>query len=166
MAKLPVITSPCPLRMSTKPGAGRDQCSLCKRRVHDLDAMTDAQRESFIANCSGEVCVVYTVRRPIATPVRLRSGIAAAAVLGVASAAWAVKPTGHDVVHLGPKDTAQIADLAQSPVPPREETVMLAGGIRPMPQMVEPEQVLVTDVATTEEVQWEETPPQDPPPQQ
>jgi hypothetical protein len=63
MAKIPVITSPCPLRFNSMPQSGKDFCGQCKRRVHNLDGMDDSQREAFFAACSGEVCVSFSVRR-------------------------------------------------------------------------------------------------------
>ena len=45
------------------PQQGRDFCGQCQRRVHNLDGMTQAQREEFFAECNGEVCVAYTVKR-------------------------------------------------------------------------------------------------------
>lgn len=55
-----------------------DFCGRCSRRVHNLDGMSDAQREALLANCSGEVCVAYSVR--------LTSGLIGALGLGVAAA--------------------------------------------------------------------------------
>jgi hypothetical protein len=63
--RIPLITSPCPLRWSSLPGAGRDHCGHCDRQVHNLDAMTPAQREAFLGSCSGKVCVAYTVQRRV-----------------------------------------------------------------------------------------------------
>src|SRR6185312_11342275 len=81
MARVPVITSPCPLRFASMPSVGRDFCGQCKRRVHNLDGMNDAQRAVFFANCSGEVCVAYTVRGPALLAAALGLGAAAAAAL-------------------------------------------------------------------------------------
>jgi hypothetical protein len=87
MARVPVITSPCPLRWKSMPSAGMDFCSQCSRRVHNLDAMSDAERGSFFATCSGEVCVAYTVRRPHVLAGVL--GIAAALGGGAVTTAFA-----------------------------------------------------------------------------
>ena len=78
MASFPKIDSPCPLRWKEMPSAGRDFCTMCKRQVHNLDAMNLDERRAFLASCSGEVCVAYTVARK---PLR-----AAAAGLGLAAA--------------------------------------------------------------------------------
>jgi hypothetical protein len=104
MASVPKITSPCPLRFAAMPGAGRDFCGQCQRRVHNLDAMDAAQRREFFAACGGDVCVAYSVRRPQRL---LRAGAAAMAlsVSGMAfaqeapaAAPPAQKPAFEDVV--------------------------------------------------------------------
>jgi hypothetical protein len=87
MALVPVITSPCPLRFASMPSVGRDFCGQCKRRVHNLDGMSDAQRVAFFANCSGEVCVTYSVRRSNAFAGVLGLGMAAAALVNSMPAA-------------------------------------------------------------------------------
>lgn len=38
-----------------------DVCRLCKRQVHDLTAMGDAERKAFLASCETEVYVSYTL---------------------------------------------------------------------------------------------------------
>jgi len=91
MARVPVITSPCPLRWKSMPSAGVDFCGQCQRRVHNLDGMSDTQRQTFFANCSGDVCVAYTVRHPRALAGML--GIAAALGGGVTALAQDVVPT-------------------------------------------------------------------------
>ena len=87
MARVPLITSPCPLRFASMPTAGMDFCGNCKRRVHNLDGMSDAQRIAFFANCSGEVCVSYSVRRSPALAGVLGLAAAAASLLQAAPAA-------------------------------------------------------------------------------
>jgi len=80
MARVPVISSPCPLRWKSMPSAGMDFCGQCSRRVHNLDGLNDAERQAFFATCSGEVCVAYTVRRSSALASVLGLGVAAAAL--------------------------------------------------------------------------------------
>ena len=86
MARVPVITSPCPLRWQGAPQPGQDFCGQCQRRVHNLDLMSAAQREEFLAGCDGQVCVSYTVRRAARLPTAVGLGIAAAALGAGASA--------------------------------------------------------------------------------
>lgn len=105
MARVPVITSPCPLRFASMPSAGRDFCGQCKRRVHNLDGMSDAQRSAFFANCSGEVCVAYTVRAPMLLAAALGLGAAAAAFTSLPASAQdaGAKPASTvPVVQTGP----------------------------------------------------------------
>jgi hypothetical protein len=44
-----------------------DFCGQCQRRVHNLDLMSDPEREAFLTGCSGDVCVSYTVKRTVLT---------------------------------------------------------------------------------------------------
>src|SRR4249919_1007628 len=66
MSRFPIIDSPCPLRIANLPQAGRDHCGHCDRQVHNLDGMSNAQRETFMRGCNGKVCVAYTVHRQVA----------------------------------------------------------------------------------------------------
>jgi hypothetical protein len=86
MSRVPVITSACPLRWSSAPKPGQDFCGQCQRQVHNLDLMSASERETFLSGCSGEVCVSYTVRRPVRATIAL-STLAAVAALGGAAAA-------------------------------------------------------------------------------
>jgi hypothetical protein len=85
MARVPKITSPCPLRWAASPQPGMDFCGHCQRRVHNLDLMSVPEREEFLQGCSGNVCVSYTVKRAARFPVAL--GLGLAVVAGSTSAA-------------------------------------------------------------------------------
>jgi hypothetical protein len=102
MARVPVITSPCPLRWQSMPSAGRDFCGQCQRRVHNLDAMSDAERGTFFATCGDEICVAYTTphRHSMLSAVGL--GIAAATFAGVAMAADETPPATYPTQTIGP----------------------------------------------------------------
>ena len=65
MASYPKVESRCPLQNAQARATAFDGdfCRACDRRVHDLSAMNDAQRVAFMAQCSGEVCVSYTVSK-------------------------------------------------------------------------------------------------------
>ena len=95
MARVPRITSPCPFRWQSAPQPGKDFCGQCSRRVHNLDSMTQTERETFLAACTGKVCVAYTIR-----PARRNSssiGVGLAASVLVAGAAFADEiPTNGD----------------------------------------------------------------------
>jgi hypothetical protein len=86
MARVPVITSPCPLRIQSAPRPGKDFCGHCERRVHNLDLLSAAKREEFLAGCSGKVCVSYSVRRVNRTPRAIGIGLAAIAFAGAVGA--------------------------------------------------------------------------------
>lgn len=86
MSRVPVITSPCPLRWNSAPQPGTDFCGRCERRVHNLDLMAESQRVEFLAGCSGKVCVSYSVPRASRLTLALGVGIAAAALAGTAYA--------------------------------------------------------------------------------
>lgn len=61
MARFPKIQSPCPYKADLATYLNDDVCSMCKRQVHDLSAMSQDQRETFLAGCGEEICVSYKV---------------------------------------------------------------------------------------------------------
>ena len=69
------------------PSEGKDFCGQCQRRVHNLDGMSDRQRQLFLASCSGDVCVAYTVQWPQRLAKKFLAGAVAAVALGGAGAA-------------------------------------------------------------------------------
>jgi hypothetical protein len=74
------------LRFGSAPQPGQDFCGHCQRQVHNLDLMSAQERETFLAGCSGKVCVSYTVRRPLRASLALGATLAAAALAGSAGA--------------------------------------------------------------------------------
>jgi hypothetical protein len=82
MSRVPVITSPCPLRWNGAPEPGKDYCGHCQRRVHNLDLMSASEREQFLSGCEEKVCVSYTVKRAARLPQALGVSLVAAAALG------------------------------------------------------------------------------------
>lgn len=58
----PKVDSPCPLKSLQLPESGNFNCSVCKREVHDLTAMSHDQRRDFLNSCEGKVCVSYSVK--------------------------------------------------------------------------------------------------------
>lgn len=81
MARFPRIERLCPLSQEEQRRLD-DDCRRCNKRVHTLDAWTDAEREAFLAASSGPVCVSYRV------PTRRMTGfgLAMAATLAAGSA--------------------------------------------------------------------------------
>jgi len=119
MARVPVITSPCPLRWAGPPQPGMDFCGQCQRRVHNLDLMSESEREAFLGGCTEKVCVSYTVRRTARIPVAL--GLGLAVVGGATNAA--------DVGTNAPAGTfPQVVVTADSPYCNLSDVQVLAGG--------------------------------------
>lgn len=108
MSKVPVITSPCPLRWRESPQAGRDFCGHCQRRVHNLDGMNQVQREAFLAGCTGEVCVSYTIKRSrwpaLAAGLGLASGLAGGVQAQDEETTYPTTVTGPQCEELGDVD--------------------------------------------------------------
>lgn len=87
MASFPKIESPCPLRVTALPSAGKDFCSMCERKVHNLSAMSQFERSVFMRSCTGKVCVAYSI--PVANTRTLAMagvGLGMAVLLGAGSA--------------------------------------------------------------------------------
>ena len=76
MAIFPKVERHCPVKSSLSEYMDGDMCRLCERQVFDLNGMSDAGRQAFMASCTDEVCVSYKI------PLR---GLAAAAALGAAA---------------------------------------------------------------------------------
>lgn len=64
MARYPKIQRTCPVKNSLAEYMDGDVCRLCTRRVFDLNAMTEIERQSFMNSCTDEVCVAYKLPRP------------------------------------------------------------------------------------------------------
>ncbi len=86
MAIFPKIQSPCPYKANLAAMMDGDMCRMCKRQVHDITDWTDTQRVSFLAGCSEEVCVSYTL------PVK----VAAAAAMAIATLAAPMAAAAQD----------------------------------------------------------------------
>lgn len=129
MASFPKIDSPCPLRWKEMPSAGRDFCTLCKRRVHNLDAMSLDERRAFLASCGGEVCVAYTVPR---TPLRTAAGLGLAAALcltpALAEPPAAMSPVAQQ--SLLPGEPSNVDCDTPEEDQGVLETIVLTGGVR------------------------------------
>jgi hypothetical protein len=129
MSLFPKIDTPCPLRWKEMPSAERNFCTLCQRKVHNLSAMAIDERRAFLASCSGDTCVAYTVPRR-------RSVAPLAAGLGLA-AALSFSPTMAAEV---PVDRSPVEQASLTPTEPKadcdtveEESVellVMTGGVR------------------------------------
>lgn len=56
--------------------------------------MTQAERETFLASCSGKVCVAYTVRRAPSTSSKISAGLAASVLVAGATFADGIPTNG------------------------------------------------------------------------
>ena len=125
MARAPVITSPCPLRWASMPQEGRDHCGHCDRKVHNLDGMSDAQRQAFLGGCAGKVCVAYTVHRS-----RQRRNVALGAGLLAAMAGSAPAFASEEAIGFIPLPTGDgVADAGSGSEPIEYIEEILMGGI-------------------------------------
>ena len=112
MGLFPLVQSPCPYKGPLSDIVEGDICRLCKREVHDISLLSDADRYSLVQSCRGEICVSYRVPR--------LSAIAALALGAVALEAPAF---------------AQEVDAASSTAVANEsdandEMVIIVGGLR------------------------------------
>jgi hypothetical protein len=125
MSSFPKIDSPCPLRWNSAPAAGRDFCTQCRRRVHNLDAMSEAQRRALLAGCETDICVSYSVsRRRLAA-----AGIGLAAALSFGAAAADVPTDRSPVATPSVIPSEPKADCATNDEAPLEIEEIFVGGI-------------------------------------
>jgi hypothetical protein len=133
MSSFPKIDSPCPLRWKSAPSAGRDFCTQCRRRVHNLDAMNEAERRALLAGCETDICVSYSVpRRRIAA-----AGIGLAAALSFGAAAADVPP-----------DRSPVATQTVIPSEPKADCVTEEEALEI--------EVLVGGISNAREAEWDE----------
>lgn len=90
MSLLPLIQRPCPYLDRLESVMEGDHCRMCRRDVHDLTAMNDAQRTAFLAACRGDACIRYTFSAKPALAAALIAASVAVAAMPVAAA-----PRGH-----------------------------------------------------------------------
>jgi hypothetical protein len=126
--RIPVITSPCPLRWASLPQTGRDHCGHCDRQVHNLDGMSGEQRAAFLGGCSGKVCVAYTAsvkrqRRNVA----LGAGLLAAMAGSTAMASDVDAALGLATEAMTPVETTT---LVTGEEPGEELDIIVVGGIQ------------------------------------
>jgi hypothetical protein len=159
MSRVPVITSPCPLRWSSMPKPGQDFCGQCQRQVHNLDLMSAQQRSEFMQSCSGEVCVTYSVSRPSsARNVALGLGLA----VGMASGSVVAQ----DAVNLKQIESKLVQSVEETKANEAKElvSVMVMGGTILDPETsrwVDESEIEVGDakeLPTSTETQWLKTP--------
>ena len=62
MSFYPRIERICPYLDRLDAVMDGDFCRMCKRTVHDLTDMSDAERSAVMAACGGDACVSYRMR--------------------------------------------------------------------------------------------------------
>ncbi len=111
MGLFPKVESPCPYVDRLDEILADDFCAMCERNVFDLTHMSTEDRQIFLSNCSGEVCVRYNF------PVRK---LAASAALTLATL------PGLAAAQDAPEQAADNEDLYCY----SDEFIVVAGGIR------------------------------------
>lgn len=125
MSSFPKIDSPCPLRWKSAPSAGRDFCTQCRRRVHNLDAMSEDRRRALLAGCETDICVSYSVPRRLAA-----AGLGLAAALSFGAAAAEVPADRSPVAAQTLIPSEAEADCATEDTKETEIIEILVGGVR------------------------------------
>lgn len=120
MSEFPKIASVCPFLERLDSVMDGDFCTMCKRDVHDLTDMDDAERRAFMDACGGDACVKYTMRL---SPALAAAALAASAAILVPAPAMAQR-------HKARPHHARVPTIQQF----RQVAVMTAG----VPAIVEP----------------------------
>jgi len=114
MGLFPLVQSPCPYKGPLKDILDGSICRLCDREVHDISALSEAERIELVSGCTDEICVTYKVSK--------RSAIAALA-LGAAASAMPVAAYAQTA---GTESGPQQATAA----PPEELMEIIVGRLR------------------------------------
>lgn len=61
MGLFPKVERPCPYKDRLDDVMEGDFCSMCERNVFDLTHMNTSERQLFMSQCEGEVCVSYRI---------------------------------------------------------------------------------------------------------
>lgn len=127
MALFPRIQSPCPYKDQLGEVMQGDFCRMCERQVHDITAMSDAERLALVAGCKDEICVSFSLTAKTALAA---AALGAAFGMPAAAAAQDAAPAAEDESYSmeiivgglkAPKDVAWVetrrpANLAELPV--------------------------------------------------
>ena len=108
----PRIQRPCPYKNELSEVMDGDICRVCTRKVHELNAFSEAERAAFLSSCSGEICVSYSLRPAI---------VAAMTAAALALPAAAQEVTFDEEILVGGIDTAQIEYVADPNAPATPE---------------------------------------------
>ena len=117
------------------PTAGKDFCTQCERKVHNLSGMTEVQRRQFLATCSGKVCIAYAVphaRRVAAMRVGLGmlAAMVAAPVVAQDPPEGSMSPfTGVPVLPYAEPSAVNCDDANQVGQTELLESILIMGGV-------------------------------------
>ncbi len=144
MALFPKIQSPCPYKDNLASIMDGDQCRMCNRQVFEITHMSDTERKEFLAACSGEICVSYTLplRRALAAAALAAAALSVPTAVAAQEAASAAVEEDMEIFAGGIKDPKHIeygedaADLAMPELPAVYEAdqpgpAVLADGVTP-----------------------------------
>lgn len=113
-----LIQRPCPYIDRLESVMDGDHCRMCRRDVHDLTGMSDAERTAFLASCSTTPCVRYTLD---VKPAVAAAMIAAAVAAAVTPAMAAPRQPTHHVAHRPPTIAMETVQVVTAGVPPPVE---------------------------------------------
>lgn len=101
----PRIQRPCPYKDKLSEVMDGDVCRVCTRQVHNLNPFSEAERTAFLASCSGEICVSYSLRPAV---------IAAVSAVALSLPAAAQDATFDEEILVGGINAAQIEYIADA----------------------------------------------------
>lgn len=122
MSLFPKIQRPCPVTDTFSDYMEGDLCTLCDRTVHNIDVLSDQERQQFLASCTTEVCVKYTLPRKTSVAAVALSSV----LLTLPSAAQDASPVHHDTAC--PVE-AEAGDRCGELVLDDEEFIIVMGGM-------------------------------------
>lgn len=127
MSLLPWVQRPCPYLDRLDAVMDGDFCRKCRREVHDITDLDEAERAAFFESCNGNACVRY---RFDAIPAAAAALIAASAAIAAVPAAGAAPSSHH----------ARRIPHPPRPIPIHPVPMMTAGIIAPPPALPRPQQ--------------------------
>ena len=118
MPLFPKIAGPCPYKSDLAAVMDGDHCRMCDRQVFDLTAMTDGERLAFLASCTDQVCVSYSIPlRRAARAAMVAAAIAAPTVAAARRAPPPVPPMAVVVGNLPPPPQVQVVEVPKEASP-------------------------------------------------
>ncbi|MBN8500406.1 MAG: hypothetical protein J0M19_04570 [Sphingomonadales bacterium] len=132
MAIFPRIQSPCPYRDNLAAIMDGSFCRMCKREVHDISGLSDAERQALVASCKDEICVSYTVAAKTAV-----AAAALGAALGMPMAAAAQNASAAASEEIDDNEAAIIVGGLKQPKQTKWVEVSRPSGMAELPVVYE-----------------------------